>query len=429
MRGIIKSKIFWIFIGAFVFHFALSFFTWHPDVNNHADWGVRFWQYGPAKFYSGNVWNFTWPNQPPGTIYIFAGVRKMYEFVFSILWLINVRVPIFPSVVVSFSETNLYPALLKLPAITADLGIAWIIYKLVKDVSRKELSAVLGASLWLFNPVVWYNSAIWGQYDSVINFFVLLSFYLLIKRKLILSMLFFFLSLYIKASLIIFAPIYLVIVLRQKYLFQKYFWSILVSSTAILLLTIPFSGNNPFTWLYELYKDKVFTDQLHVVTANAFNFWGLMYGVKDSAVAVSDSVKLFAVTLKNWSYIIFAFFYLISLKIVFKKQDVKSIFWAVSLVALSSFMFLTNMHERYLFPVFPYLTALAAVYSPLLGSYILISLVGLLNLYNFWWYPNINILIDLLKTNYGILPRVFSGLNLILYAGLLSIYRRYAKNN
>ncbi|KKP31359.1 MAG: hypothetical protein UR21_C0010G0001, partial [Candidatus Woesebacteria bacterium GW2011_GWC2_31_9] len=86
MRKLIRSKIFWIFFVAFCFRLILSFLIWHPDLNNHFDWGIRFWQYGPAKFYTENVWNFTWPNQPPGTIYMFAGIRKFFEFIFGIFW-------------------------------------------------------------------------------------------------------------------------------------------------------------------------------------------------------------------------------------------------------------------------------------------------------------------------------------------------------
>ena len=151
----------------------ISFLVWHPDLNNHIDWGIRFFEYGASKFYApeSNVWSFTWPNQPPGTMYMFAGIRKVFEFVFNFFWQININVPAFPSIIISYFETNLYPALLKLPAILSDFGIAYLIYKW----TNKKWAGIL----WLVNPIVWYNSAVWGQYDAVINFFALLAFYLL----------------------------------------------------------------------------------------------------------------------------------------------------------------------------------------------------------------------------------------------------------
>ena len=183
-----------IFITAFLLRVFLSFLVWHPDVNNHVDWGIRFWQYGPQKFFAPetNVWSYTWPNQPPGTIYIFAGIRKLFEFVFAFFWWINVNIPIFPSGIITFFESNLYPALLKFPSILADLGIAYLIYKVLRHwalgTRNTEKLAMVGTIFWLFNPVVWYNSSVWGQTDSVVNFFALLGFYFLFEKKLTLAL-------------------------------------------------------------------------------------------------------------------------------------------------------------------------------------------------------------------------------------------------
>ena len=201
----------------------LMFLVWHPDLNNHVDWGIRFFEYGPQKFYApqSNIWNFTWPNQPPGTILIFAGIRKIYELLFSIVWWINVNIPLFPSNVMKFFEEQFYQGLLKLPSILADLGIAYIIYKFFVSIKKTNL-AVLGAAFFLFNPVVWYNSAVWGQTDSTINFFAILSLYLLLRKKLLWSAIFLAICLYVKISLAIFVPLFVIIAIRQKYKVGSY---------------------------------------------------------------------------------------------------------------------------------------------------------------------------------------------------------------
>src|SRR3990167_6171654 len=162
----------WFFFGALVFRLLLSPLTWHPDVTNHIDWGIRFWQYGPKIFYEANVWNFTWPNQPPATMLLFALIRKIYEGVFASLWFININFPMFPSQVITWSEFNLYPAMLKLPSIFTDLGLAWLVFKFTKEITDSK-KAELATIIFLFNPVVLYNSSIWGQTDSIINFFAL----------------------------------------------------------------------------------------------------------------------------------------------------------------------------------------------------------------------------------------------------------------
>lgn len=420
------KKLFYLFFISFVMRFLISFIVWHPDVRNHMDWGIRFFEYGPAKFFApeSNVWNFTWPNQPPGTIYMFAGIRKLFEFIFGIFWGINIKIPAFPSGIITYFESNLYPALLKLPAILADLGIAVLIYKFIKVQGKrykvKEKTAILGAILFLANPAVWYNSTVWGQYDSVINFLALLAFYLLLQRKLVLSVLFLVLSLYTKASLLIFAPIYLIIALRQKYKLSTYFLAVVGSLLAVGLLTLPFSPGEPFSWLFNLYKDKVFVQQLHVITANAFNFWAGITGIYEQP----ESLPFLGLTYRYWGLILFFLSYIPTLYLVYKKQDVKSVLWALSISAFSSFMLLTNMHERYLYPLFAPLTVLVATSEIPLLAYLLISGISLLNLYHLWWVPKIQMLIDLMSAGDRLMPRILGFLNFGLF---IVIYRRFLR--
>jgi Gpi18-like mannosyltransferase len=418
-----NKKLLAIFVSAFIFRLILSFITWHPDVNNHIDWGIRFWQYGPAKFYPANVWSFTWPNQPPGTIYIFAAIRKVYEAVFDFFWWININIPIFPSGIITFFESNLYPALLKLPGVLADLGIAYLIFIFFKK-SGKEKVGLFGAALFLFNPVIWYNSAFWGQTDSIINFLALFGFFLLLERKLIWATLALVLSFYIKASLLIFLPIFVIIAIRQRYKLSEYIKAISYSLAPIALLTLPFSGGEPFGWLIALYKDKVFTQQLQVITANAFNLWAAVAGIHERP----HTLLLGPLTYQTWGLILFAFSYIPALYLVFKKQDIKSVVWALAIASFASFIFLTNMHERYLYPLFPYLTMLTALGSVSLLLYWLVSLISLVNLYNFWWVPRIESLVNVLSFGDRLMPRLLgasaTAIFIYLYVSFLRLLKR-----
>ena len=414
------KKIFFplIFTTLFIIRIVFSFIIWHPDLNNHADWGIRFFEYGTKAFYSpeANVWSFTWPNQPPGTMYMFAGVRKIYEFVFNIFWQINVKVPAFPSIIVSYFETNLYPALLKLPAIMADFGIAYLIYKITK---KKWLSVV-----WLVNPFVWYNSTIWGQYDSVINFFALLSFYLLLNRKITASLLFLVLSFYIKASLLIFAPIWIIVAFKQKYLVRNWAKSIALTFVVFGLLTLPFADKNPFLWIYELYTKKVFTQQLHLITANAFNLWSFLAGIHERP----DSLPFLGLTYQIWGYILFGITYisvvlrLFRSRITNQQSLINILIWSLSVVAFASFVLLTNMHERYLYPLFPYLTMLLGLGFVWNWFYWGVSFVGLLNMYNFWFTPRFEPIISFLSFNNRLMPRILGFIMLLLF---LSFFKKY----
>lgn len=414
-----KNKLFWILILAFVFRTILSFIVWHPDINNHIDWGIRFFQYGPAKFYApeSNVWSFTWPNQPPGSIYMFAVIRKLFEFVFSIFWWVNVKIPAFPSIIISYFESNLYPALLKLPSILSDLGIAVLIYKLVKMVKSEKL-AILGSVIFLANPVIWYNSSVWGQTDAIINFFALLSFFFLLKKKLIPAVLALAVSFYIKISLVIFIPIFVIIALRQKYSVSEWLKSFGLSLLLIGIATLPFSKGEPFGWLLSLYQNKVLGQQLQVITANAFNLWSMIAGIHERP----QTLMLGPLTYQLWGTILFLVGYIPSLFLVYKRQDLKAIAWSLVLAAFSSFMLLTNMHERYLYPLFPAFTILSVLELSLLPLYWFVSGLNLLNLYNFWFVPKIKIIVDFLSFDNRIMPRILGGINFIAY---LSIAKKF----
>ncbi len=413
-----------ILIFLFVFRVVLAFNFWHPDVRNHMDWGTRFWSYGPDYFYDANVWNFTWPNQPPGTMYLMAGVRKVFEFIFSIFWGINLKISAFPSGIITYFESNLYPALLHLPAIIADFGIAYLIYLIFKNFLNKEKVGKIAAIAFLANPVIWYNSSFWGQYDSVINFFALIAFYLLMKRRLFWGVFFFAMSIYTKASLLIFAPIFFVILIRQNYKLTELLRTFLFLSFFFLIITLPFDRENPARWLYFLYKDKVFHQQLHLITANAFNLWSGVAGIYEKP----EVLTLGPLQYRTWGIALFALAYIPSLVLVYKKQDIKSVVWSLAIAGASSFMLLTNMHERYLYPLFPYLTILVANGSVSWLIYLAISLTSLLNMYHLWFTPKFDVIISLLSFSDRLMPRILGFVNFGIFLYIYKKFIDFSKN-
>ena len=409
-----------IILAALILRIFLSFLTWHPDVNNHVDWGIRFWQYGAKDYYSANVWSYTWPNQPPGTIYIYAGITKLYDFVFSIFWWINLKIPLFPSDVIFYLESNLYPALLKLPSMLADLGIAYLIYKSVAD---KKI-ARFGVVLWLVNPIVWYNSSLWGQTDSLIAFFVFLAFYLLKKNKPELSLLSYALSVYIKVSLLIFIPIYVYLFIKEKYKPTIYVKSVILVLLVVVGLTVPFAKGNPLVWLYDLYQNKIFAQQLQVITANAFNIWTTIASIHEKP----QTLYLGPLTYRMWGTLSFILSYLV-LIFFFIKSKAKDVYFTLSLIAFSSFMLMTNMHERYLYPFFPFFTAVTVSNKKLLKVYIIVSIISLLNLYNFWWYPKISFIVGFLSFSDRLMPRILGFVMFLIYLYLFKLFLRQTRTS
>ena len=71
----------------------------------------------------------------------------------------------------------------KLLPILADLGLAVVVWRLVLDLGLNSRRALLAAAIVLLNPITWFNSAIWGQADSVGSIFLLLGLRELMKDR------------------------------------------------------------------------------------------------------------------------------------------------------------------------------------------------------------------------------------------------------
>lgn len=418
-----NRKLLLIFFSALALRIVLSPLVWHPDLNNHIDWGIKFFEYGVNKFYApeSNVWAYTWPNQPPGTIFIFAIVRKVYEFIFNFFWQINTSVSFFPSTLITWMDDYLYPMMLKGPAIVADLGIAYLIYKIILNLKKNKRIATIGLSLFLFNPVIWYNSATWGQSDSTINFFALLSLYFLFKKKAFLSVFSFAICLYIKLSLVIFIPLFVILYIKQRFNFRKSVLAFAVSFLVILLATLPFTdGKEPVGWLFTLYREKILVNQMQVITANAFNFWAALTGIYEK----SHFTNILFMSYQSWGNLLFIVLYLPLLYMLWKRPTITVSMWVFSLTAFTSWMFLTNMHERYLYPLFPYFTILTALNLKMIPLYIGVSAINLLNLYHLWWWPEIAIIKSVMSAGDRVVARILGGLNIILFINLYSQFIR-----
>ena len=75
--------------------------------------------------------------------------------------------------------------LIKLPPILLDIGVGYVIYRLLRGWTwpgaRSERLAVAAGALYLFNPVSFYDSALWGQSDAAGALVVLLGVAALIR--------------------------------------------------------------------------------------------------------------------------------------------------------------------------------------------------------------------------------------------------------
>lgn len=367
---------------------------YHGDVNATYWWG---------KFASEFTWRgyYNWlnfgghgiPDQPMLNIYYNWGIRQIYLFFYNIFWFLNIHIAVFPSKFMQWYFINGNQYLLKLPMIIADITIIYLCYKFTKS---KKIALILA----LFPPMI-YNSAVWGSGDSIVNLFALLGVYFLWKKKYIPATSFYLISVLYKVSLLIWAPIILVILIKNKISFKKIITSILFLLSMIYLISYPFNPIeiNPLVWFFETMTTKILPGVMDQVTANAMNIWALFFGLKPKL----DEFLIFdLISARNFSILICIFFYIFILIKLFKNYSLKSLLLTLVNISMVTFCFMTRMHERYSFPALIPLLLLSHYDRHFNKYFIILTITHIINVYSGWWIPNISFLVNILKTEFVI---------------------------
>ncbi len=412
-----NSKLFLvtIFLLALVLRLSLIVYAHHGDLNNNISWGTVAYEHGLKGFYEGyagttqNIenWPYSAPNQPPLTIYMFTVSRFIWQNLRDFFWYMNWELQVFPSKLVWFWDEKGMDVLVKLPSILADLGIGIVIYKYFKNKSKQKIGIIL-ASVFLFNPPIWYNSAVWGQTDSIVNLLGLIGIIALLNKKLVKFALFITFSLLFKPSLSIFTPVLITVAILQIHPVKRWLQATAYSLLSVFAISFSFHPNiDLFVWLFNLYKDRFIPGEIGFLTANAFNFWWLIDPGK-----ILDNTLYFGLSARVWGLTftiigICALVYWLS-----RKLSDGRIFFALAFSSLISFLLMTRIHERYLYPFFPSATFFIAFMPGFWIIYLIVSLIHVVNLYNFFWVPDLELLKNLLIGSQ--LPRILSFINLAI---------------
>jgi Gpi18-like mannosyltransferase len=378
--------------------------TYHGDVTATYWWGKFATDFGWRGFYNWlNFGGHGPPDQPMINIYYDWGVRQTYLFFYNIFWYLNTHISLFPSKFMQwyFDQGNQY--LLKLPMIFADILIVYLCYKFTKS---KKIALILA----LYSPLI-YNSAVWGSGDSIICLFALTSIYFLWHKKYIPSALFFIISLLYKSSLLIWTPVLLIILIKNKISLKNIIISIIFSLLLIYLLCLPFNPHeiNPLVWFYQTMSTKILPGFLDLVTANAMNFWALIYGFSPKV----DNFFIFnPITARQLSLLICGLFYLYILYKLIKNYSTKQLLLSLVTVTLIIFTFMTRMHERYSFPALVPLLLLCHYDRRFIKYFIIISITHIINVFSIFPVPNITSLTLFLNNDY--LIRLISLINVLI---------------
>lgn len=423
-----SSLLYVLFFFALFLRISVMFSDFSFDVLNHISWAKDVWLRGFQDYYetrSSAVYGAEFPNYPPLAIYLFAPISRSYEVLFAALLHLNMTFPLFPSFLIPFMEDlHFLAALMKIPSILSDLGLAWIIGIMAKKLFPKKKNIhILASSMILFHITFFYNSALFGQIDTIPIFFAALGlYYIQHVKKPILAGFFLTLGLLVKPTIIVFFP---VLGALTYYLFglKK---SVVVLMTSVLVFWfayLPMTVHQK-TPLYPFtsYKTHVLDAQsVHAVTNAAYNVWALnprlFFVDADEVLIGSLSYSAVGIILAMMSLSVIVY-------ILWKKRfDNISVLLALGLSAHLSFLFLTKINERYLILVLPFLIIPALQSRRILIPFILVSVISFLNLYKSWHVPRIELLIPFLSVDSVAI--VLSAINTALFVYVFSIYWRY----
>jgi len=231
--------------------------------------------------------------------------------------------------------------LYKLPAIIADVIAAIYIYKQASKKLSHAWSLGLMLLYWL-NPVVLLDGAVWGQVDSIFTLLIVVSIGLFIDNKISKASLLFAIAALFKPQAFIFMPVVLLALLYQKR------WKMVAVSAgwgfcSFLLLSLPlFQKGEGIVQLVKLYGNTL--SSYAYVTVNSFN----VYMLFDLNWASLEDHSILGYL--GWIAVVLAVVYAAYIGIAGKVKGETLYFVAASLIVIV-FMFVTKMHERYMFSV------------------------------------------------------------------------------
>jgi Gpi18-like mannosyltransferase/predicted membrane-bound dolichyl-phosphate-mannose-protein mannosyltransferase len=355
---------------AYVFFPASGFAS---DIGTYVSWALTLAEHGAAGFY-GHV---SFIDYPPGYLLI--------------LWPIGVIGDALTPLAGGDTAAAVQ-ALIKLPPIVIDLLVGFVLYRLVKGWARPrgwaraESMALAAAAIYLFNPVSWYDSALWGQTDAAGALVMLLGVAALIRGNAEGAAAMAVMAALVKPQYgIVMIPLVLFVLIRRHVVEPGSgprhrpliggrigAWLLLhqgpirIVTTFVAAWGMFFLIALPFRMGPIEYLNVVFGSAggYAYLSVNAYNPWALVGAGRASLASAGswspDTVALLG-PLPGWAVggVALVIGFLWALANAFLRPNRRTILVAAVVLSAAFFVLPTRVHERYLFPVFAFLPILA----------------------------------------------------------------------
>ena len=319
--------------------------------------------------------------------------------------------------------------LIKIPPVLADVGIAYLVWAMLRELGVRERAAGLGALVVMLNPVFWFDNVVWGQVDSFGVLFLMLGLRSLWRDQPERAAIFGVIAAIVKPQLGILLPIIAVVTIRRalrptpkdpdaapesdriRRLEARTGHPIRIVTTGLagyltaLVLCLPFglsvlqfTPTAPFVTSGLLEQIALAGGGYPYLTVNAYNAWALVPSDLGISLAASGQwvcdtlatpadrcgtgyVQFGAVPAVIVGAVLLIGVMLTALWAIWRNPDRLTITVGLAVIALAFFMAPTRVHERYDFPFFAIAAVLFAVSPRWRVLYVLLTVATIANMY------------------------------------------------
>lgn len=304
---------------------------WHAahDINIYIRWGQTIEARGLENAYQGTNINY-----PPILLYLFGGTVWAGG---QLGW----------DGADSPGESRWATLVIQVTSALADLLtaglLAWIVWR------RSPKIGILTAGLYVFNPAVWYVSAVWGQTDSIYTLLLVVCVLTLDQRRVLSAWALYALALGTKIQAIVLAPL-LAIWSLAKHGMRGLLVGLAIASMIGAGLSAPWllAGNGDD--LARLYTTP---PEMRTVVS-AYNFWYLILG-GNLLVSSEAEPTILTLSYREIGNGMFAALALLIVGLALRRKVTESLAMTAAMLTLSLFLVMTQMHERHAYPTLAFL--------------------------------------------------------------------------
>ncbi|MDZ7815433.1 MAG: hypothetical protein U5N86_05335 [Planctomycetota bacterium] len=297
----------------------------------------------------------------------------------------------------SFAVTTAQRFLMKYPALMADMGLGILTWFVARRHFRSTAS-LTAVVLVIFNPALIYNSAVWGQVDSLLCLFICWTLYLLVTRRFLAATVLYALALTFKPQVLFLLPVFgTALLLNSQY--WKFILSLPIFTGVIYIVTKPFTmAWNPVTVISNYLEMIIGAEgKYKMLSMNMWNIWNVVGraipreitsqmedGLKDTMPVIPIPGSEFAAALPSFhtvGIVLITLASLFTVIIMIRRRDEGSIFLAAAFIYLAVCLLGTRMHERYPLPAVMLLVFAGMYYRPVRPLYFLLTVLHLINLH------------------------------------------------